>query len=187
MFAGFSAVCLWPPSCTPPTTHPPSASLFPVKCFCLYTLSHSHQLLSNPCLYTCSFFWLAAWKYAGKKKENLRRGADSAVRWHRNSTYFLDISLYFFLHLHSSALWCENRKELCLNSTTLVPCGSDPISAISQSLLWLTGQRKLYFSPLAKCKPSANKSPYIFLCSLDIAFAICTYLITTIWSWNVIM
>lgn len=95
-------------------------------------------------------FTFAAWKY----NEKTFWGADSVVKWHRRCTYFLDIFLSLFLHLHSLILlWCENRKELCLNSTTLVPCGSDPASAISQSLLWLTGQRK----PASVCLESKGQ------------------------------
>lgn len=62
----------------------------------------------------------------------------SFLKGHRNSSYLFNIFSFFFplIHLHSTILlWCENRKELCLNSTTLVPCGSDPESAISQFLL----------------------------------------------------
>lgn len=178
--------CLSPPP--PPPKHTLCFIVSSEMFLSLHVVTQSPPLFQSLSLHM--FIFLAhCMKVCRKKKreKNLRRGL--ILRWgDRNSTYFLGISLYFSLHLHSSALWCENRKELCLNSTTLVPCGSDPISAISQSLLWLTGQRKLYFSPLAKCKPSANKSPYIFLGSLDIAFAICTYLITKfVWACQLIV
>lgn len=88
MFAGFSVSCLCPPSPTP------SAPLFPLKCVCLYTLSLSRHLFSNPCLFTHVNF-------SGSLHESMQEGKKKVYEgpilwWSDTETAFISVHFFSF-------------------------------------------------------------------------------------------
>lgn len=96
-----------------------SVPFFPLRCFCLCRLSLSYHLFFQSTslsplslrLYILHIQLRESKKFIAWKKKELSKEVDSVVKWHWNSTYFLDISLSFSpsAFSHSSFVWKQER------------------------------------------------------------------------------